>query len=356
MADLITTSTEADSAGNLSPSDILVNRASLDALTYRNSNDRDAASQPPYVVGSFSPKNVSHNLAEEAHHDPHHRRYCRVQELTLNRRILGTIEPIEEYVSPSLTLTIASNDDDTQDPTLIGGQIGESNELPNSPYLLANTYQYWHDASPPSPALNTAILCANDSGSRDNLRMMLAGTQPARESQGHVGYLMNVLQEHTEDDPWSVPGFTWILPTDVGAWTHHQLPEYSREKSALWTSYPELAERLEHLCDLKPNWNGYESLAITVAAARKCARLIVAIDRHIYSQAGDPFLAPMADGGLELEWEGVCSRDLMVVIPPEGAPVRYLLTSYNEGDGLDELSGDFARDSAVNTLLESILP
>ena len=274
-----------------------------------------------------------------------------------NWDIPHTIHPTHEHSPPDLTRTLASNDEESgaREPKRISGHLTEATALQ---YVLDKTHddsQYLHEIDAATWVRNPAIPHTDNYGRADNLKAPVARTRPSWELKGHLGYVMSVFQERAKDDPRSFPDVTWTLPSNVYTWIQDHLLESSHDKAALWTSYPELAERLEYLSSLEPNWDGYGSMAITVVAASKCTRLLIAIDRHIYSEAGEPFLAPMADGGLELEWECMCRRELMVVIPPEGTPVRYLLTSDNEADCMEESSGDFTEDSVVNTLLESIL-
>ena len=124
---------------------------------------------------------------------------------------------------------------------------------------------------------------------------------------------------------------------------------------SLRNSHPQLAERIDYLASLEPNWDGYGSTVISRAAVNKCIRILNAIDGHIHSQAGEPFVAPMTDGGLELEWECVFKKELMLVIPPEGTSVRFLLTSCEETDCSGDGTGDFSEDFMVNKLVNSIL-
>ena len=188
-----------------------------------------------------------------------------------------------------------------------------------------------------------------------DLTRTLSSNDVEAGAQDQRRIILNLSRENAVEDPRPSPDLTWTLASNVGKRLQDSLLEPSHDSSALRRFHPELAERLELLADLEPDWYGYGSVAIARSSVRKCTRILVAIDRHIFAQAGEPFAAPMADGGIELEWDCVSSKELMLVIPPEGTPVRYLLTSCSEGDGVEENSGEFTTDAVVNTLLESIL-
>lgn len=88
-----------------------------------------------------------------------------------------------------------------------------------------------------------------------------------------------------------------------------------------------MQKRIDYIAALGRDWDGYGARVISPTAIDRCVRLLNTIDRSPYSQAGDLFVAPMADGGLELEWKLVFSNELTLLIPPDGKIVQYLLTS-----------------------------
>ena len=347
VADLSTVSTAADSVGNLGPSDILFQRKTPDALTFPNFNDQEVNAQPPrYIAGHRLPIMV---LRYSLGQTPDASHYWRDFNLATWDR--------NEHSPPDLTQTLASNNEEAgaREFKLISGHLTAATVLP---FVLDKPHddsQYLHEIDPATRGRSPAILHTTDFVRTDNLQALVARTRPSRELKGRPGYVMRVFQERAKDDPRSFPDVTWTLPSNIYTLIQDRLLESSHNKAALWASHPELAERLEYLASLEPNWDGYGSMVIAVAAVSRCTRLLIAIDRHIYSEAGDPFLAPMADGGIELEWDCICGKELMVVIPPEGTPIRFLLTSDSEADSMEESSGDFTEDSVVNTLLESIV-
>lgn len=119
-------------------------------------------------------------------------------------------------------------------------------------------------------------------------------------------------------------------------------------------SCPEIAERLNYIATLAPDWDGYGAKVISPTAIEKCVRLLDTMDRRWYSRDGDLFIAPMADGGLELEWKRVSSKELTLVIPPDGKIVQYLLTSFDRnGEAIDQ-EGVLSEEAEISTLLSSV--
>ncbi len=65
----------------------------------------------------------------------------------------------------------------------------------------------------------------------------------------------------------------------------------------------------------------------------------------------DPFIAPLPDGGLELEWELDAGVELTLIVPREGRGIKYLLDVPNNEDGFDESEGLLPRDATLSELL-----
>lgn len=146
-----------------------------------------------------------------------------------------------------------------------------------------------------------------------------------------------------------------LRPASPNVWTRDRVAKPSNDRAALRKSYPEVAERIAYLAGLEPDWDGYGAGRISPAAVDKCVRLLNAIDPDCYSRAGQPFVAPMADGGLELEWEPVHDRELMLVIPPDGTTVRFLLTSFDPTGHAEDQAGVLSEESDINEWLASSL-
>lgn len=146
-----------------------------------------------------------------------------------------------------------------------------------------------------------------------------------------------------------------IRPASPNVRTRDRVARPSSDRAALRQSYPEVAERMDYLADLEPDWDGYGARRISPAAINKCVRLLKAIAPDFYSRAGQPFIAPMADGGIELEWESVHDRELMLVVPSDGTTVRFLLTSFDPTGHAEDQAGVISEESDINEWLASSL-
>lgn len=97
---------------------------------------------------------------------------------------------------------------------------------------------------------------------------------------------------------------------------------------SLAAAAPSVADELHALLALRDHWDGEHARRITAAAA-ECAASILLMGREAMNgELYDPAIAPLADGGIEIDWEGRGSPDktLMIVIPPSGTDARYLYT------------------------------
>ena len=79
------------------------------------------------------------------------------------------------------------------------------------------------------------------------------------------------------------------------------------------------------------------------------------MDRRWYSREGDLFVAPTADGGLELEWKRVSGKELTLVISPSGKIVQYLLTSFDLNGETEDQEGVLSEKVEISPLLSSVL-
>ena len=120
-------------------------------------------------------------------------------------------------------------------------------------------------------------------------------------------------------------------------------------------SCPKIADRMDYIATLGPDWDGYGAKVISPTAIDECVRLLNTMDRHRYSREGDLFVAPMADGGIELEWKRVFNKELTLVIPADGKIVQYLLTSFDRnGEAVDQ-EGVLSEEAEIGALLSSVL-
>ena len=104
---------------------------------------------------------------------------------------------------------------------------------------------------------------------------------------------------------------------------------------------PSLAGRIMHLRTLESGWDGYGGLPITEKASEKTAALLI-VAAFLGERLDDPFIAPLPDGGLEIEWERDSRPELLVDVPPTGKSAEFLLevpSDNGNGDGYDSIEG-----------------
>ncbi len=125
------------------------------------------------------------------------------------------------------------------------------------------------------------------------------------------------------------------------------------EASALLN--PGWAQRLDRLRKLEVDWDGYGAPVISQDSINECVKLLVQVNQISEPQSKQPFIAPLSDGGLELEWETSHGNELMIVVHPGGAPVEYLLTTLDLAGNELELEGNIPGDSSIEDLLKALM-
>jgi hypothetical protein len=115
---------------------------------------------------------------------------------------------------------------------------------------------------------------------------------------------------------------------------------------------PRAAERIRKLRTLEPDWDGYGGSPPTEEAVKATAVLL--LEAHILTQGllESPFIAPLPEGGLELEWELDSGAELMLVIPPTGTDIRYLLDEPASSGDINESEGVVPKDVALSELVK----
>lgn len=107
----------------------------------------------------------------------------------------------------------------------------------------------------------------------------------------------------------------------------------------LETINPSLASRIRHLGALEPGWDGYNGLPISDKAKENTAVLLI-IAAFLGESLDDPFIAPLPDGGLEIEWEIDSGPELLVDVPATAKPAEFLLEVPRDvGEGYDSTEG-----------------
>ena len=100
-----------------------------------------------------------------------------------------------------------------------------------------------------------------------------------------------------------------------------------------------LAERIRHLGRLESDWDGYGGMPIEGQSIERTAILLITAS-WLGGDLEEPFVAPLPDGGLEIEWEVESGVELMLVVSPDGRDVEYLLEIPSDsGIGFDATEG-----------------
>lgn len=120
-----------------------------------------------------------------------------------------------------------------------------------------------------------------------------------------------------------------------------QLPDKypdSRSEDTLEPYFYEAIVRMANYRELKPNWDSYGAECISEKAICVSIHLLTRIQSEWSTQLGESmkpyFVAPVADGGIQLEWRGDYS-EIEVEIGP-GGEFGYLLVKGNEPGEEDE--------------------
>lgn len=114
------------------------------------------------------------------------------------------------------------------------------------------------------------------------------------------------------------------------------------------------AERIKKLASLEPGWDGYGGVPPTQEAVKATAELLLETHRLTGGLLESPFIAPLPEGGLELEWELDSGAELMLVIPPTGRDIRYLLDGPTSSGDVKESEGVVPRDTSLNQLISRL--
>ena len=118
---------------------------------------------------------------------------------------------------------------------------------------------------------------------------------------------------------------------------------------------PECAERLRLLADLEPNWDGYGANTIARSALESCASLLFQLFRNTDHHSHQLFIAPLANGGIELEWDWQSGNELMLVIPPSHDAIEYLATTVELSSGQEtEFEGVITNEASLEQLLYTL--
>ena len=113
---------------------------------------------------------------------------------------------------------------------------------------------------------------------------------------------------------------------------------------------PIAAARLDGFAAL-PGWVEEGNTPITPEAIETTSCALLLADRMFGHQVKPPFVAPMPDGGIMLEWDGTRGNALMVVVPPEGSEPRFLMEFQDASGGRTDWDGTLPSDAGFRELL-----
>ena len=124
--------------------------------------------------------------------------------------------------------------------------------------------------------------------------------------------------------------------------------------AALQVTYPGAVKRIRKLASLEPDWDGYGGRPPTEEAVTAAAGLLLETHGLTQGRLDSPFIAPLPEGGLELEWDLDFGAELMLVIPPTGTDIRYLLDEPTSSSGIDESEGVVSKDATLSELISRL--
>lgn len=118
---------------------------------------------------------------------------------------------------------------------------------------------------------------------------------------------------------------------------------------------PKLIQRLDSFADLSENWDGYGGLPSSDQTRAHTAELLLEIDELAEGRLEDPFIAPMPDGGIELEWNLRSGAELMLDVSPSSMDIAYLLDELAPSGEIVESEGAIPKDAMLSELINRLL-
>ena len=114
------------------------------------------------------------------------------------------------------------------------------------------------------------------------------------------------------------------------------------------------ATRLQLFSTLETDWDGYGANALTGSIIDRTAQLLMEIIGAIEIGDARVFIAPMSDGGIELDWKTPTGNKLMVVIPPDSENPRYLLTPVTDCEIPIPRNGNIPEDAPLKAVFTAL--
>ena len=115
------------------------------------------------------------------------------------------------------------------------------------------------------------------------------------------------------------------------------------------------AKRIGDLARLQQDWDGYGGEPIAQEAINRTAGLLMIIQGLTGGKLQNPFIAPLPDGGLELEWEMDSGVELTLIVRGGGREIKYLLDVPNDSGGIEESEGLLPKDASLSELVTGLI-
>ena len=146
----------------------------------------------------------------------------------------------------------------------------------------------------------------------------------------------------------------WLPYRRFSASGETQSTSANRVLAALQATNPGAVEKIRRLANLEPDWDGYGGGPPTEEAVKAAAALLLETHRLTQRPLEVPFIAPLPEGGLELEWDLDSGAELMLVIPPTGTDIRYLLDEPTSSGDIYESEGVVPKDATLSELISRL--
>ena len=109
---------------------------------------------------------------------------------------------------------------------------------------------------------------------------------------------------------------------------------------------PKQASRIKELAALESNWDHLGAIQPTTTAVNRAVRLLL---HAVKIAAPATFIAPLYDGGLQLEWGPISKRKFVVAIDPDGKHLEFVYI--DERGATEATEGELHSDSELNQYL-----
>ena len=114
---------------------------------------------------------------------------------------------------------------------------------------------------------------------------------------------------------------------------------------------PQATNRIRHLATLEPDWDGDGGDPMAPEAMGTTAWILLTTRALTPAGVPEPFVAPLPDGGLQVDWESPSGAELMLVVQPNGTVIEFLLDTPTESGGLEGTEGIVSEDATLSELM-----